>query len=319
MFIKEIEKRVLAKNKKKIILPESDDIRVLKACEYLSNNNLVDIVLIGNDKNIKSICDDNNITLNNVEIIDNNNYDKTDLINELYKIRKDKGLTIEEAEELLNDNIYFSTMLVHSNYADGMVAGATHATADILRPALRIIKTKGNLLASSFMIMDLEKPLIFSDCSLNVNPSSDELVEIAVESSESFKKLINDEPRVAFLSYSTNGSAQSEFVDKVNIAAKKMKENYASIKSDGEMQFDSAVNGEIAKLKYPNSEVAGNANVLIFPDLNSANIGYKIAQQLGNITVYGPIIQGLNKPVNDLSRGATIEDIIGTVLITTLQ
>ena len=310
-FIELIEEKVKANKKKKIILPESNDERILKASEYVTKNELVDIVLIGDEEQIKKYID-----IDNIEIINPDTFDKDELVNELYELRKEKGLTKEDARKLIDQPMYFSIMLLKNGYADGLVAGATHTTADTLRPALQIIKSKSNI-ASSFMILDYDTPLLFSDCGLNINPTEEELVIIAKDSAESYKSLIEKDAIISFLSYSTKGSGKGN--EKIVTASNMMKEKYPDIISDGEMQFDAAINSEVAKIKCPESKVGGKTNTFIFPDLTSANIGYKIAEQLGGIHSYGPIIQGLNKPVNDLSRGSSVDDIIGTILITTLQ
>ena len=318
-------KNVIKKKECIIVLPESDDIRTLKAAEIINNEKLATIILIGKKEKINEvykISDD-------ITIIDPDNYDKTsELINMYYELRKHKGITLEQAKDTIsNDYLFFGNMLVKAGYADGLVAGACHSSADVLRPALQIIKTKeGVKTASSFFLMNVPNcnygdngVFIFSDCGMNQNPTSEQLADIAYSSSNSFKELVGDEPIVAFLSHSTHGSAKHADVDKVVNAYNIAKEKYPNILMDGELQFDAAIVPEVAKIKAPNSTVAGKANVLIFPDLDSANIAYKVAERLGHASSYGPVTQGLSKPVNDLSRGCNEHDIVGTIIITCMQ
>ena len=236
-------------------------------------------------------------------------------------------MTIEKAKEFMLDNIYFGMMMVKNGDADGLVSGAAHSTADTLRPALQILKTKpGTKLVSTFNLMIVPNceygnngVFIFSDCGLNPKPNSDELSEIAISSAESYKQLVCDIPKVAMLSYSTYRSASSEDVDKIREATKLAKEKAPDLLIDGEMQLDSAIVPSVGKSKAPGSNVAGKANILIFPDLNAGNIGYKLVERLAKAEAYGPVCQGMAKPVNDLSRGCKAEDIVGVVAITALQ
>lgn len=314
---------------KKIVLPESNDIRVLKAASIIKKEAFADIILIGTESEIEVFAKDNNIDICGITIIDPKTFrDSERLVNDYYELRKHKGISLDDARNtILNDYVYFANMLVKDGYADGVVSGAIHSSADTLRPALQIIKTAKNIkLASSFFLMVVPDcsygsngVFVYSDCGMNRNPSSEELVEIAKVSADTFKLLVEEEPNVAFLSHSTFGSSKCADVDKVVKAVVLAKEAYPTINLDGELQFDAAVIPEVAKTKAPNSRVAGKANVLIFPDLDAANIGYKITERLAKAQAYGPITQGLAKPVNDLSRGCNASDIVGVVAITALQ
>lgn len=308
-----------------IVLPETDDIRTLKAAEIVSREGFAKIILIGNKEDIDKVY---KIDMD-VDIIDPKTYDKTEeLINMFYELRRHKGVTLESAHDIIvNDYLYFGNMLVKAGYADGLVAGAVHSSADVLRPALQIIKTKENVkTASSFFLMDVPNceygdngVFIYSDCGMNQNPTSEQLADIAYSSYNTFKDLVGNEPVVAFLSHSTYGSSKHVDVDKVVEAVKIAKEKYPDILLDGELQFDAAVVPAVAKKKAPESKVAGRANVLIFPDLDAANIAYKITERLAKSHAYGPITQGLLKPVNDLSRGCNEFDIVGAIAITCMQ
>ena len=250
------------------------------------------------------------------------------MINEFYELRKNKGITLDEAKNLiLNNNLYFGNMLVKMGYADGLVAGAVNSSADVLRASLQTLKTsKNSKIVSSFFLIDVpnceygeDGVFIFSDCGMIPDPTSEELVEIAKSSAQSFEQLVGKTPKIAMLSYSTMGSAKHPNIDKITRAVQLAKETYPELLLDGELQFDAAVVPKVAKSKAPNSEVAGNANVLIFPDLNSGNIAYKIAERLAKAKAYGPITQGIAKPVNDLSRGCNEYDIVGAIAITCVQ
>ena len=327
-FIEKIKDRVKGKHKK-IVLPESDDIRVLEAASIIKKEAFVEIVLVGKENEIENLAKDNNIDISGVTIINPDTFSEREkLINDYYELRKHKGISLDEAKNtILNDYVYFANMLVKDGYADGVVSGAKHSTADTLRPALQIIKTsKDTKVASSFFLMDVPNCeygsnglFVYSDCGMIQNPTSEELVEIAKESADTFLLLVGEKPNVAFLSHSTFGSSKCSDVDKVVKAVKLAKEKYPDINLDGELQFDAAIVPSVAKSKAPNSKVAGKANVLIFPDLDAGNIGYKITERLARAKAYGPITQGLAKPVNDLSRGCNANDIVGVVAITALQ
>lgn len=308
-----------------IVLPESDDIRTLKAAEIINKEGFAKIILIGNKDNINKVY---NIS-DNIEFIEPKKYENLDeLVSEFYELRKHKGVTLDSARDIIvNDYLYFGNMLVKMGYADGLVAGASHSSADVLRPALQIIKTKKDIkTASSFFLMDVPNceygdngVFVYSDCGMNQNPTSEQLADIAYSSAKTFESLVGKQPIVAFLSHSTYGSSKHPDVDKVVNALNIAKEKYPDMLMDGELQFDAAVVPSVAEKKAPNSKVAGRANVLIFPDLDSANIAYKVTERLAKACAYGPITQGLLKPVNDLSRGCNENDIVGAVAITCMQ
>lgn len=322
-FIDNIKKRA-KKNKKRIILPESMDDRVLEAARCVVDEEIADIILIGDHDKIKEKID-----INGISIINPEKYDLTDeIINDLYELRKHKGMDKDEAKRLLlEDNMYYACMLVKKGLADGVVSGACHSTANTLRPALQIIKTKPDIkLVSAFFLMDVpnckygENGLfLFADSGLEQNPDSEKLAHIAGSSAKSFKELVECEPYVAMISHSTMGSAKHADVDKVVEATKLAKDLFKEYKIDGELQVDAAIVPEVAKTKAPDSEVAGRANVLVFPDLDAGNNGYKLVQRLANAEAYGPITQGIAKPINDLSRGCSVSDIVGVVAITAVQ
>ena len=328
-IVAEMAKKVKI-NKKKIVLPESEDSRVLKAAAIVAENDYADIVLIGKEKEIKKKCKDENINMpyDKIQIIDNITSSKKEMYdNMLYELRKNKGMTLEEAKKINEDKVYFATMMVKANDADGLVSGAIHSTANTLRPALQIIKAADGIKnVSSFFLMETKKKelgengvLIFSDCGLIEFPTKEQLVDIAIESAQSYKMLTGYEPKVALLSYSTKGSAKGEAIDKLNEVLNILKEKNVEFDVDGEFQLDAAIIPEVAKLKAPNSSVAGHANILIFPNLEAGNIGYKMAQRFGDTLAIGPVTQGLKKPVNDLSRGSSVEDIVGTIIVTCMQ
>ena len=325
-FIENIKTRA-KENLQTIVLPESMDIRDLKAGEKVLEEGIANIIFIGNEDEIKSTGE--GLNLEKATIIDPANSELTeDFTNKLYELRKEKGMTLEEAKKLLlEDYMYFACMLVKENKANGIVSGACHSTANTLRPSLQIIRTAPNVdLVSAFFLMivpDCEYgengTFIFADSGLEQNPDSNKLACIAGTSAESFKLLVEKEPVVAMLSHSTMGSASHADVDKVVEATKIAKEKFPNYKIDGELQLDAAIVPEVAKSKAPNSEVAGHANVLIFPDLDAGNIGYKLVQRLAKAEAYGPITQGIAAPVNDLSRGCSVDDIVGVVAITAVQ
>ncbi len=313
-------------DRKRIVLAEGEDIRSIKAASMIVEQDICDIVLLGNADKIKETAGD--ISLEGVEIIDPSKADKAEeFANTFYEMRKAKGVTPEQAKETLLNPLYYGVMMVENNYADGMVAGAVNSTSNVLRPALQILKTApGTKLVSAFFVMVVpdceygEKgTFIYSDAGLNENPDADAVSEIAISSAASFKNLVEAEPKVAMLSYSTYGSAKSELVDKMQLATKLAKEKRPDIQLDGELQVDAAIVPSVGKSKAPGSNIAGEANVLIFPDLNAGNIAYKLTQRLAKAEAYGPITQGIKKPVNDLSRGCSAEDIVGVVAITCVQ
>lgn len=328
-FIEGIKERA-KESIKTIILPEAEDKRVLEAAAKVTKEGFAKIILLGNEEIIAADCKKYNIDLNDVKIINPLTSEKKEqYIQNLYELRKAKGMTIEQAEELIKIPTYFGMMMLKDKekVADGLVSGACHSTSDTLRPALQILKTAPNTkLISAFFVMcvpDCEYGedgiFIFGDSGLNQNPTADELSEIAIASSKSFESLVGKKAKVAMLSYSTKGSAKSELTEKVIEATNLVKEKAPEITVDGELQLDAAIVPEIAKSKAPESKVAGNANVLIFPDLDAGNIGYKLVQRLAKAEAYGPLCQGIAKPVNDLSRGCSAEDIVGVVAITAVQ
>ena len=318
------------KDQKRIVLPETEDKRVLEAASIVAKNGYAKIVLIGNEEEISKVCNENGIDMpeENVEIVDNLTSNKKDeYANLFYELRKAKGITIEDAQKITEDKVYFGTLMVKNGDADGLVSGAIHSTANTLRPALQIIKAREGIKnVSSFFLMESPKKelgedgvLIFSDCGLIEFPTEEQLLDIATESAESFKALTGKEPKLAFLSYSTKGSAKNEAIDKLHRVMDKLEENNVDFEYDGEFQLDAALIPEVASLKAPESTVAGHANVLIFPELEAGNIGYKMAQRFGGCLAIGPVTQGLKRPVNDLSRGSTVDDIIGTIIVTCMQ
>lgn len=329
MNIIENIKNKVRKNIKTIVLPETDDIRVLKAARIAEDEKIAKIILVGDLEKTLTLASENNIDISGIEFIDPKNYKDTDmLVNEFYELRKNKGMTMEMAQDIvMNNYLYFGNMLVKMNIADGQVSGANHSSADTLRPALQIVKTKENTqIASSFFLMDVPNctygnngVFLYADCGMNRNPTSEELSEIAKTSADTYKLLTDDEPVIAFLSHSTLGTSKCSDVEKVEKAVQLFKEKYPEYLADGELQFDAAIVPEVAKIKAPNSKVAGHANVLVFPDLDSGNIAYKITERLAKAKAYGPVTQGLKKPVNDLSRGCNENDIVGVIAITSLQ
>lgn len=316
-------------NKKTICLVETDDLRTLKAAETVIEKDFANIILVGDELKINELAEKNNIKLNNIKIINPKTSKLTnELINKFYELRKQKGITLEKAKEIIEQNyLYFGDMLVYCDYADGLVAGATHSSSDVLRAALQTVKTDPtSKIVSSFFLMELENKnlghnglFIYSDCGMIQNPTSDELVEIAYSSSKTFKQLIDDTPKIAFLSHSTNGSSKCDDVFKVQKAVKTFKQTHPNILADGELQLDAAIVPNITKSKFPTSQIQGDANILIFPDLDAGNIAYKITERMANAKAYGPITQGIKKPINDLSRGCDYNDIVGVIAITCNQ
>ena len=326
-FIENIKEKA-KKDIKTIILPEAEDIRVLKATEQIIKEGFAKVILIGDTIQIKEDANKNNLNISDIEIINPKTSDKfEEYANSLYELRKAKGMTLEQAKKLLLEPIYFGMMMVKNNDADGLVSGACHSTANTLRPALQILKTAPSTkLVSAFFVMVVPNceygengVFVFGDSGLVENPSAEELAEIAKSSSKSFETLVGKPSKVAMLSYSTYGSARSELTEKVINATKLLKEQMPNLVCDGELQLDAAIIPEVASSKAPNSPVAGKANTLIFPDLNAGNIGYKLVQRLAKAEAYGPLCQGVAKPVNDLSRGCSSKDIVGVVAITCVQ
>ena len=315
-------------NIKTVILTESEDKRVLKAAQKVKEEGFAKIILIGNEDDSNKLAKENNIDISGIQIINPETSEKfEEYANAFYELRKAKGMTREKARETLKDNMYFGTMMVKLGDADGLVSGACHSTANTLRPALQILKTApGTKLVSAFFLMvvpDCEYGengiFIFGDSGLVENPTPDELSEIAISSSKSFEQLTGKQSKVAMLSYSTYGSAHSELTEKVIEGTKLLKEKVPDLICDGELQLDAAIIPEIAASKAPGSPLKGEANTLIFPNLDAGNIGYKLVQRLAKAEAYGPLCQGIVRPVNDLSRGCNSDDIVGVVAITAVQ
>ena len=307
-------------DKKTIVLPEGEDPRTIEAAKKIVEEGLANLVVLGNPDEIQ---------IDGVTVIDPRTAEKKQAYAEKFaELRAKKGVTLPEALEQMNDATYFGTMMVKMGDADGLVSGACHSTANTLRPALQILKTApGTKLVSAFFIMCTKSPefgadgtLLFADCGLNINPNADELSEIALASAESWKAFMPDEePKVAMLSFSTMGSDKGDVPTKVQEAVKLANEKNPELALDGDLQLDAALVQSVADLKAPQSKVAGNANILVFPDLEAGNIGYKLVQRFGGAEAYGPVLQGIAKPVNDLSRGCSADDIVGVVAITAVQ
>lgn len=327
-YIDRIKERA-RQDKKTIILPESTDKRTLIAAAQILQEGIADIIMIGNEEKIHDGAGWLEVDLTGLQVVNPATSDKLDeYVELLYETRKAKGMTMDKAREiLLSDYLTFGIIMVKANDADGMVAGACHSTADTLRPALQILKTApGIKLVSGFFILDVPNcefgdngTFLFADCGLNQDPSAEELAAIADTSAKSFKSLIGSKPIIAMLSHSTKGSAKHALVDKVVEATRIAKEEYPHLMIDGELQTDAALVPSVAKSKAPGSDVAGKANVLIFPNLDCGNIGYKLVQRLAKADAYGPMLQGIAKPVNDLSRGCSWQDIVGVVALTAVQ
>lgn len=313
---------------KTIALPEGEEERTLTATEKIVKEGLAKVVLVGNEKNIKEKANELKVDISGAEIVDPETSDKLEkYVNGFYELRKKKGMTLEKADKIVRDPLYFATMMVKMDDADGMVSGAVHTTGELLRPGLQIIKTApGISVVSSVFIMVVpncqygkDGMLLFSDCAVNPNPTADQLASIAISTAETAKGLCDMDPKVAMLSFSTMGSAEHELVEKVREATKMAKEARTDLLIDGELQLDASIVEKVAAQKAPESNVAGKANVLIFPDLQAGNIGYKLVQRFAKAEAIGPICQGFAKPINDLSRGCSAEDIVNVVAVTAVQ
>ena len=320
MIIEEMKKKIEGKNKI-LVLPEGDDIRILSAAIRLKNDNLCKPLLLGEKNKIRELAEANGLNIAGLDIlnpVDDVNFEEN--VNKMFELRKGKN-TLEDCKKFLSGRNYYAIMLLYNGLADGALGGATYSTADTIRPALQIIKTKPgcNIVSSCFAMLKENSPtLIFGDCGVNVNPTSEQLCDIAISSVET-ARLFDVDPKVAFLSFSTKGSAKSDEVTKVTTAVEMMASKDVDFDYDGELQFDAAYDESTGKKKAPNSKVAGKANVFIFPDLEAGNIGYKIAQRLGGYEALGPILQGVKMPVNDLSRGCNEEEVYKMAILTVAQ
>lgn len=313
-----------AKRKKTIVLPESHDDRVLKAAEKMTKEGLCSVITLGNEEKIRESAKNLGVDLQGVRIIDPEKSEKlSDFANIFYNMRKQKGkeIPIETARETLKRDIFFGAMMVKEGMADGSVSGSTATTADVMRASIQVVgMPEGISIVSSFFLMAFpDKVYSFADCAVNPNPNAQQLADIAISTADNHKKLTGEEPYVAMLSFSTKGSASHELVDKVVQATEIAKTKRPDLNVDGDLQFDAAVVENVGKKKAPGSTVAGHANVLVFPDLQAGNIGYKIAQRLGGAEAIGPISQGLSKPFFDLSRGCSVDDIVNTAAIAILM
>lgn len=327
-FIDKIKERA-RKNKKRIVLPETEDVRTIQAAASIIREDIADLILVGDKEEILQKAHNYGYNLSKAEIVNPSSFERMDeYVNTLVELRKKKGMTEEKARDLLQkDFLHFGVMMVKMEDADGMVAGACHATADVLRPSLQILKTApGTELVSGMFVMVVPNcdygakgTFIFSDAGLNQNPTAQELAVIAGTTAQSFKLLVQEEPIVAMISHSTKGSASHPDVDKVVEATVIAKQKYPKVKLDGEFQVDAAIVPSIGAFKAPGSGIAGHANVLVFPNLDAGNNGYKLVQRLAKAEAYGPLTQGIAKPVNDLSRGCSSDDIVGVVAITAVQ
>ena len=326
-FINSLKEKARA-DRKKIVLPEGMDRRTYEAAEKILKDDFADVVILATDEMLKKYSE--GVDISGAEIINPKNSEKLkEYANQFYELRKAKGMTLEQAKALLiSDFMYYACMMVLLEDADGVVSGACHSSANTLRPSLQIIKTKpGSKLVSAFFVICVpnkddeteDEVFVLGDCGLNQNPNAVQLADIAASSAASYEFLVGEKARVAMLSHSTHGSAAHPDVDKVIEATAIAQKEYPQYLIDGELQTDAALVPEIAKFKAPESKVAGNANVLIFPDLDAGNIGYKLLQRLGKAEAYGPLCQGIAKPINDLSRGCSVDDIVGVVAITAVQ
>ncbi|MCF6268828.1 MAG: phosphate acetyltransferase [Melioribacteraceae bacterium] len=317
------EMKEKAKLRKRIIvLPESHDERVLKAAEILTKENITEVITIGNEEKIKSAASNIGVDLSGIKIVDPQTSNLANGFAEtFYNARKHKGVTLEDAKEIMKRDLFFGAMMVREGEADGSVAGSTAPTGDVLKAAFQCVgmPKEISIVSSLFLMIFHDKTYSYADCAVVPNPDAAQLADIAISTADNHKKLTNEEPNVAMLSFSTMGSAKHEDTEKVIEATKIAKEKRPDLNIDGEMQFDTATIESIGKKKAPESKVAGRANVLVFPTLDAGNIGYKIAQRLGGAEAVGPVVQGLKKPLFDLSRGCSVDDIVNTTIIASLM
>lgn len=308
--------------KRTVVLPESHDDRVLYAAEKLTKESITKVITLGNEDKIRERANEINVDINGVRLIDPEKSEMlSDFSNVFYNLRKHKGISIEDAREAMKKDLFFGAMLVNESMADGFVAGSIASTGDVLRAALQVVgMPEGISIVSSFFLMIFpERVFSFADCAVVPNPDSAQLADIAISTADNHKKLTGEDANVAMLSFSTKGSAKHELVDKVLEATSIAKEKRPDLNIDGELQFDTAIIDSIGQKKAPGSKVAGRGNVLVFPDLQAGNIGYKIAQRLGGAEAVGPVVQGLKKPLFDLSRGCSVDDIVNTSAIAALM
>ena len=329
MNISEKLRQRAKKEIKKIVLPEGEELRMIKAAEKVYQEGFAELVFLGKEEKIRDIAKQSNIDFpDTIEIVDPESSEKLNTYAETYyQLRKNKGMTVDEAKELMKDPLFYGALMVYQDDADGLVAGSINATGDVFRPALQTIKTSSNvsIVSSSFIMVVPDCKygenglILFADCALFPDPNPEELADIAIASANTAKVLVGVEPKVAMLSFSTKGSAKHPLSDKVIKATEIVRRKAPDLKVDGELQADAALVPEIGKRKSPDSKIAGEANVLIFPDLQAANIAYKLVERLAKAEAIGPVSQGMRKPVNDLSRGCSVEDIVNVVAITALQ
>lgn len=316
--------QLASQHKRTIVLPEGNSIRILEAANYCDQNEIAKIILVGDKLEIKQHLSELKLSLGNIKILDPKKFEGINqYAAQLIEICPKKKYTTQEAIDQCKHPLYFANLLVRNNLADGCVSGVNHTTGDVIRAALQVINTKSKEeRLSSFFIMindSLPGPVIFSDCAINISPNAQQLCDIAFQSSKNIKMLLGFEPKIAMLSFSTNGSSNNKEVEKVIEATQLLKKQHPSLSVIGDIQFDAAISKEVLKIKWPESDFEAPANIFIFPNLEAGNIAYKVAEQLGQAKAIGPILQGLNKPVNDLSRGATVDSIINTIAVTTLQ
>jgi phosphate acetyltransferase len=320
-LLTEIREKAKKRNKT-VVLPESHDDRVIKAAEIITKEKIASVITIGNEETVRKKAEELGADLTGVRIIEPEKSDKFgDFVNFFFNLRKHKGVTYEQAKEIMKKDLFFGAMLVRENHADASVAGSTASTGDVLRAAFQVVgmKESVSIVSSFFLMVFPDRTFSFADSAVVPNPTAEQLADIAITTAENHKILTGEEAYVAMLSFSTKGSAKHELVDKVIEATNLAKEKRPDLHIDGELQFDAAIVDAVGQRKAPGSDVAGRANVLIFPDLNAGNIGYKIAQRLGGAEAVGPIVQGLKKPLFDLSRGCSVEDIVNTTAIACLM